>query len=186
MDDIEPTSQTDAWAPSERLMRMALQQAQCAADEGEVPVGAVIVQGQRLVAKAYNQMELLKDPTAHAEILAITQAAAALEDWRLEETVMYVSKEPCPMCAGAIVQARIPIVVWALTDPQRGGAMSLFNMFENPALNHQVQWVSGFLEEDAKKMFQGFFRELREERARKAEITVAARRGASNRRASPQ
>ncbi len=145
-------------------MRMALQQARQAAEADEVPVGAVIVHGSTLIAKAHNQVELLKDPTAHAEILAITQAASALGDWRLEDTVLYVTKEPCPMCAGAIVQARIPIVVWGLTDPKRGGAVSLFNVFNNPALNHRVHAVPGFLEEEARALIQSFFGALRQSR----------------------
>ena len=109
--------------PNLNHMRLALKQAKMAAAMKEVPVGAVIVQGTTLLAQAHNQVEMLHDPTAHAEILAITQAAAALGNWRLEDTVMYVTKEPCPMCAGAIVLARIPLVVWGLTDPLRGGAI---------------------------------------------------------------
>ena len=161
--DRESEAAERPWAPNERYMQMALQQARRAADEGEVPVGAVIVHEHQLIGKAYNQMELLKDPTAHAEILAITQAASALGDWRLENTVLYVTKEPCPMCAGAIVQARIPVVVWGLTDSQRGGAVSLFNQFDNPALNHRVHYVPGFLEEEARSMFQHFFKLRRAE-----------------------
>ena len=142
-------------------MHIALRQAAEAAEEGEVPVGAVILHGATLIAKAHNQVEQLKDPTAHAEILAITQAAAALGDWRLEDTVMYVTKEPCTMCAGAIIQARIPVVVWGMTDPQRGGAISLFNVFDHPALNHRVRYIPGCLAEESMVMVKRFFRERR-------------------------
>ncbi len=149
------------WQPEERHMQTALREAQVAADEGEVPVGAVIVHGTTMIAKAHNQVEMLKDPTAHAEVLAITQAAAALGDWRLEGTVLYVTKEPCPMCAGAIVQARIPMVVWGMTDPQRGGAHSLLNIFQNDALNHRVRFIPEFLGDQSKSLVQGFFRSRR-------------------------
>ena len=142
-------------------MHLALRQAAEAAEEGEVPVGAVILHGTTLIAKAHNQVEQLKDPTAHAEILAITQAAAALGDWRLEDTVMYVTKEPCTMCAGAIIQARIPVVVWGMTDPQRGGAVSLFNVFDHPALNHRVHYIPECLAEESMVMVKRFFQERR-------------------------
>lgn len=153
----------DVWRPEERHMRMALRQAEAAAEAGEVPVGAVIFHGPALVGKAHNQVELLRDPTAHAEILAITQAAAALGDWRLADTVLYVTKEPCPMCAGAIIQARIPVVVWGMTDSARGGARSLFNMFDNPALNHRVHCRTGVLEEECRRLILDFFRRRRTE-----------------------
>jgi tRNA(adenine34) deaminase len=155
------TTNLDAFQPDERYMRLALRQAAEAAKAGEVPVGAVIVQTTSLIAKAHNQVELLKDPTAHAEIIAITQAASALGDWRLADTVLYVTKEPCPMCAGAIVQARIPIVVWGMTDPNRGGARSLFRIFDHPNLTHRVTWFEGVLEEESKALVQGFFKQRR-------------------------
>jgi tRNA(adenine34) deaminase len=151
------TNSADSWAPEERYMRVALQQARHAAEAGEIPVGAVMVHGDVLIAKAHNQVELLKDPTAHAEIIAITQAAAALGDWRLLDTVLYVTKEPCAMCAGAIVNARIPIVVWGMTDPLRGGAQSLFRIFSRPELHHQPQWVSEFLGDECREQMLAFF-----------------------------
>ncbi|HPA79124.1 MAG TPA: nucleoside deaminase, partial [Kiritimatiellia bacterium] len=120
MDDIRQELNPDIL-----YMRMALRQAEAAAEAGEVPVGAVIVHNGEVIGRAHNQVELLKDPTAHAEILAITQAAQALGDWRLLDTVLYVTKEPCPMCAGAIMLARIPKVIWGVDDPQRGGAVSV-------------------------------------------------------------
>ena len=141
-------------------MRAALRQALQAAEAGEVPVGAAIYKDGHLVAQAHNQVELLKDPTAHAEILAITQAASALGDWRLEGTVLYVTKEPCPMCAGAIVLARIPLVVWGMTDPLRGGA-SAFHITQHPALNHHVDHLSGVLEEDCSRIIKEFFKARR-------------------------
>lgn len=148
-------------AVHERYLRVALGQARDAAAEGEVPVGAVIVQDGHLVAKARNQVETLKDPTAHAEILAITQAAAAIGDWRLTGCTLYVTKEPCVMCAGAIILARIPLVVWGMTDPQRGGAVSLFNVLQQADLNHRCEHLAGILEDDCKAVMQEFFRALR-------------------------
>ncbi|MFH0878642.1 MAG: nucleoside deaminase, partial [Lentisphaerota bacterium] len=145
----------------EKYMQMALRQAMIAADAGEVPVGAVIVQGGQLIGKAHNQVETLKDPTAHAEIIAITQAASAVGDWRLTDAVLYVTKEPCPMCAGAIVLARIPLVVWSVTDPLRGGAVSRFNIFQDNNLNHRPEFLSGILEKDCKALLQGFFKARR-------------------------
>lgn len=149
------------WTPQEGFMRVALRQAQRAADAKEVPIGAAIFKGSRLIAQAYNQVEMLKDPTAHAEIIAITQAASALGDWRLTDCALYVTKEPCPMCAGAIILARIPMVVWGVTDPQRGGAISQFQILQNPALNHRAEFRAGFMEEECKAILRGFFKDLR-------------------------
>ena len=147
--------------PHEYWMRLALKQASIAAAEGEVPVGAVISRNNQLIAKAHNQVEMLKDPTAHAEIIAITQAASAAGDWRLTDCVLYVTKEPCPMCAGAIVHARIPLVVWGMTDPQRGGCVSLFNILQSGELNHRAEFISGVLEVESKELMQGFFKKRR-------------------------
>lgn len=145
-------------------MRMALREAERAAEAGEVPCGAIIVKDGQILGKAHNQTELLKDPTAHAEILAITQAAAALENWRLTDAVMYVTKEPCPMCAGAIVLARLKKVVWAVDDPKRGGARSKFEILDHADLNHRVEIQTGVLEAECKSLLQGFFRERRAEK----------------------
>jgi tRNA(adenine34) deaminase len=145
-------------------MRMALREAERAAEAGEVPCGAIIVKGGVIIGKAHNQTELLKDPTAHAEVLAITQAAAALENWRLTDAVMYVTKEPCPMCAGAIVLARLKKVVWAVDDPKRGGARSKFEILDHADLNHRVEIQTGVLEAECKSLLQGFFRERRSEK----------------------
>ena len=144
-------------------MRMALREAERAAEAGEVPCGAIIVKDGQILGKAHNQTELLKDPTAHAEILAITQAAAALENWRLTDAVLYVTKEPCPMCAGAIVLARLKKVVWGCDDPKRGGARSKFEILDHADLNHRVEIQTGVMEAECKSIIQGFFSERRKE-----------------------
>jgi len=142
-------------------MEMALRLACEAGEAGEVPIGALIVHKDgRILGKASNQTETLKDPTAHAEILAITQAAAALGDWRLLDTTLYITKEPCPMCSGSIVLARIPRVVWALNDPLRGG-QSQFNILESSTLNHRPEIVTGVGELLSKDIIQTFFKERR-------------------------
>ncbi|MDD2236950.1 MAG: tRNA adenosine(34) deaminase TadA [Kiritimatiellae bacterium] len=142
-------------------MRMALREAQTAFEQGEVPVGAIIMHHGELIAKAHNQTELLKDPTAHAEMLAITQATSALGDWRLQDCTLYVTKEPCPMCAGAIILARLPLVVWGVDDPKRGGASSVFNILQHPQLNHRSEIIRGVLEDESRILLQRFFRERR-------------------------
>ncbi len=144
-----------------RYMTMALREAEAAAEAGEVPCGAVIVKEGRILGRAHNQVEQLRDPTAHAEILAITQAAAALSDWRLTGCTIYVTKEPCPMCAGAIVLARIPELVFAVPDPKRGGAVSVFSIVDCPTLNHRVHVTQGVLAAECKAELQAFFKKLR-------------------------
>lgn len=143
-------------------MRMALREAEAAAAEDEVPCGAVIVLDGQVIGKAHNQTETLNDPTAHAEILAITQATQAVGNWRLNGAVMYVTKEPCPMCAGALVLARIKKVVWGMTDPIRGGAVSKFQILNTADLNHAVEIETGLMEDDCKAVMQGFFQTLRQ------------------------
>jgi len=158
--------ETDA-ERDERYMRMALRQAELAGESGEVPAGCVIVAWDpatprgRLVGKAHNQVECLKDPTAHAEMLAITQAASALGDWRLVNTTLYVTKEPCAMCAGAIVLARIPRLVFGVPDPRRGGAVSIFTIVDHPALIHRCAVQAGVLEAECRHLLQAFFRARR-------------------------
>lgn len=144
-------------------MGLALREAERAADQGEVPCGAVIVKDDQIIGKAHNQTETLQDPTAHAEVLAITQAAAALNNWRLTDAVLYVTKEPCPMCAGAIVLARIKKVVWALDDPKRGGARSKFEILDHTDLNHRTEIQTGVLHDECKAVLQGFFKKRRAE-----------------------
>ena len=147
----------------EARMRMALRQAKLAAEAGEVPVGAVIYNGGELAGQAWNQTRMLKDPTAHAEMLAITQAASAAGDWRLTDSILYVTKEPCPMCAGAIVLARIPLVVWGMSDPLRGGAVSRFQILQSAELNHRAMVLPGVLEEECTKIIREFFKKRRRE-----------------------
>ena len=139
-------------------MRLALAQAHQAAAAGEVPGGAVVYSGGKLTGRAWNQTRTLNDPTAHAEMIAITQAAAATGDWRLTDSILYVTKEPCPMCAGAIVLARIPLVVWGMTDPLRGGAVSRFPILQSGELNHRAEVMSGVLEEECTALIKDFFR----------------------------
>ena len=148
-------------AVHEARMRQALRQAQRAAEAGEVPVGAVIFNGGTLAGQAWNQTRTLKDPTAHAEIIAITQAAAAAGDWRLTDSILYVTKEPCPMCAGAIVLARIPLVVWGMSDPLRGGAVSRFQILQSAELNHRAEVLSGVLEDECAALIKDFFKKRR-------------------------
>jgi len=139
-------------------MEMALEEAALAADEDEVPVGAVIVSFRHgLLARAHNQRERLNDPTAHAEMIAITPAAAALRSWRLDNCVLYVTLEPCPMCAGAIVQARLPYVVYGCTDPKAGACHTLYTITADPRLNHRASVVSGVLAERCAAVLGEFF-----------------------------
>ena len=145
----------------EHFMRLALAEAAQALAEGEVPIGALIVHADRVIASAHNQREQLKDPTAHAEMIAITQAAGALGDWRLADCTLYVTLEPCPMCAGAIVQARIPLVVYGATDPKAGAVQSLYQLLGDPRLNHRAQIVPGVLGDQCGYVLTRFFQEQR-------------------------
>ncbi len=139
-------------------MQMALEEAHAAAAEDEVPIGCVIVSLERgVIGGAHNQRETLKDPTAHAEMIAITQAAQALQSWRLEKCLLYVTLEPCPMCAGAIVLARIPMVVYGCTDPKAGACDTLYRITNDPRLNHRAQVVGGVLAEQCGAVLSDFF-----------------------------
>lgn len=138
-------------------MLKALEQARGAFEAGEVPVGAVVVHRERIIAEACNQRETLNDPTAHAEIIALTQAAESLGSWRLLDCTLYVTLEPCPMCAGAIVQARIPTVVYGATDPKAGACHSLYQITEDSRLNHQAVVLGGVLQEECREILQEFF-----------------------------
>lgn len=142
-------------------MRQALLEAETAFAEGEVPVGAVIVHGGRIIAAAHNQREALRDPTAHAEMIALTQAAEALGSWRLEDCTLYVTLEPCPMCAGAVVQARLPQVVYGATDPKAGAVDSLYGLLSDPRLNHRCDVIRGVLAEPCGALLTRFFRQQR-------------------------
>jgi len=138
-------------------MLAALDEAARAAEEGETPVGAVIVHQGRIIARAHNQRETLKDPTAHAEMIALTQAAAYLEDWRLTGCTMYVTLEPCPMCAGALVLARIERLVYGPSDPKAGACETLYHITNDRRLNHRVEVASGFMAEPSRALLQEFF-----------------------------
>ena len=141
----------------EGFMRLALKEAEAALAEDEVPVGCVIVRAGKVLARAHNQRERLKDPTAHAEMIAITQAAAARRSWRLENCVLYVTLEPCPMCAGAIVQARIPMVVYGASDPKAGACDTLYRIASDPRLNHRARVVGGVLADRCAALLSDFF-----------------------------
>ena len=145
----------------ELYMRQALGEAQIAAGEDEVPVGAVIVKGDQVVAMAHNQRESLQDPTAHAEMIAITQAAAALGSWRLADCTLYVTLEPCPMCAGAIVQARVPRVVFGADDPKAGAVRSLYQLLNDDRLNHEAKIQGGVLADPCGEILTRFFQNKR-------------------------
>lgn len=147
--------------PHDVWMKRALDQAVAAFDQNEVPVGAVIVHDGRIIAEAGNQRETLNDPTAHAEMIAITQAAEFLGSWRLLECTLYVTLEPCPMCAGAIIQARIPFVVYGAADAKAGACDSLFNITSDIRLNHQAAVLGGVMQEDCRAIMQEFFKQQR-------------------------
>jgi tRNA(adenine34) deaminase len=156
-----PIIETHPLLPHDFWMKKALDQAVLAFDQQEVPVGAVIVYQDRIIAEAYNQRESLKDPTAHAEMIAITQAAEALESWRLLDCTLYVTLEPCPMCAGAIVQARIPRVIYGTSDAKAGACHSLFQITSDIRLNHQAAVLGGVMQDDCRAILQEFFRQQR-------------------------
>ena len=145
----------------EAYMRMALAEAQQAWAEDEVPIGAIVVHEDRVIAAAHNQREQLQDPTAHAEMIAITQAAASLQSWRLEGCQLYVTLEPCPMCAGAILQARIPRLVYGATDPKAGAVHSLYQLLHDDRLNHQTQVTGGVLADACGQLLSDFFQQQR-------------------------
>jgi len=141
----------------EKLMALALEQARSAEAHGDVPIGAVVARGGEPLAVAGNERELRADPTAHAEMLAIRAAAEVLGGWRLPDTTLYVTLEPCAMCAGAIVLARVPTVVYGTADPKAGAAGSVLDVLAEPALNHRPTVLSGVLEEECAALLRGFF-----------------------------
>jgi tRNA(adenine34) deaminase len=148
----------------EFYMREALKLAAKAFEADEVPVGAVVVQGDRVIGRAYNQVEQLKDATAHAEMIAITQANSALGDWRLQDCTLFVTKEPCPMCAGAAMLSRVRRIVFGVKDEKMGGAGSALNIAANPQFNHQIEVVSGLLKDEALALLQSFFQKQRQKK----------------------
>ncbi len=143
----------------EFYMQQALEEAMESLKKGEVPVGAVIVEDGVILGRSHNESISWNDPTAHAEMIALTQAASSLGSWRLLDCVLYVTLEPCLMCAGAIVQARVPVVVWGAGDPKAGAVESLYNLFEDSRLNHQVEHVGHVLEQESSELLWSFFRE---------------------------
>ena len=147
----------------EYFMREALRLAEKAAGRDEVPIGAVVVREGKIIARAYNQVELLKDATAHAEMLALTQAEAAVGDWRLTACDLYVTKEPCAMCAGALVHTRIRRVIFGCADPAAGAAGSIINLLQMPGFNHRCDIASGVLQDDCAVILQNFFRKRRDQ-----------------------
>jgi tRNA(adenine34) deaminase len=145
----------------ESFMREALRLAAKAREADEVPIGAVVVRAGKIIGRAYNQVELLKDATAHAEMLALTQAEAAVGDWRLVDCDLYVTKEPCVMCAGALVHVRMRRVIFGCSDPGSGGAGGIINLLQHPALNHHCEVTSGLLHNECAAILQDFFRKKR-------------------------
>jgi tRNA(adenine34) deaminase len=152
----DPVSKQD-----ERYMQVAIEQARIAEENGDVPIGAVIVCEDRIIGKAYNQREQLQDPTAHAEIIALTQAAAALENWHLNGCTIYVTLEPCPMCAGALVLSRMDRLVYGCDDPKAGACKSLYNIVQDERLNHRLEVSAGILAEQCSKLLRDFFSQRR-------------------------
>ena len=152
---------TNPLQPHDQWMRRALNQARIAFEADEVPVGAVILHKDRVIAESHNQREMLGDPTAHAEMIAITQAADAMDSWRLLECTLYVTLEPCPMCAGAIVQSRIPTVIYGATDPKGGACDTLYQITADIRLNHQAVAIGGVMQEECRSILQEFFRKQR-------------------------
>src|SRR5580658_9368928 len=144
------------------FMGEALRQARKAYRADEVPIGAVIAREGLIIARAWNQVETLKDATAHAEMLAITQAESVVGDWRLTDCDLYVTKEPCPMCAGAIVHARLRRVIYGCPDPKTGGAGGMINLLQMPSLNHQCEITRGVRELECREILQRFFRAKRD------------------------
>jgi tRNA(adenine34) deaminase len=147
----------------QRFMRVAIDQAEIARQNGDVPVGAVIVHEGHLIAKAYNQREQLNDPTAHAEIIALTQAAEAVGNWHLDDCTIYVTLEPCAMCAGALVLARMDRLVYGCDDPKTGACGSLYNIVQDERLNHQLEVTSGVLQKQCSELLGEFFAKRRTE-----------------------
>ncbi len=158
-----PTAVVGDVAPdlAESMMRRALQAAQRAAGQGEVPVGAVVVVGGEIVAIAHNERETESDPTAHAEIVALRRAAARMGSWRLTDAELYATMEPCPMCAGAIVNARLRRLVYGCDDPKAGAVRTLYQLLDDPRLNHRVEVVAGVLAAESAALLKSFFSRLR-------------------------
>jgi tRNA(adenine34) deaminase len=149
----------------EKFMREAIAEATLAFQKGDVPVGAVTVRDGQIIGRGHNRKEELKDPTAHAEMIALQEAARALGGWRLIGVTLYCTMEPCPMCAGAMIQARLPRLVYAMDDPKAGAAGSVVDLLRNERLNHRVEVIAGVLAEKAEELTQSFFQKLRDRRS---------------------
>ena len=160
-DDFSEQSPLVDWDAT--FMRQAFNLAQQAMQQDEVPVGAVVTLGQRVIGAGWNQREALQDPTAHAEMIALTQAAASLESWRLEGCTLYVTLEPCPMCAGALVQSRIARVVYGARDPKADAVDSLFRLLDDSRLNHRAEVTGGVLADQCGSLLSHFFQEKRKQ-----------------------
>ena len=156
--NLEQRAQSD-----DIFMVEALRQAQRAYQRGEVPVGAIVVRAGKVIARAYNQVELLKDATAHAEMLALTMAESIVGDWRLTDCTLYVTKEPCPMCAGALVHCRLERVVFGAPDLKGGAAGGAMNLLQFPSLNHRCEISGGVRQEECVRLLKAFFAERRKE-----------------------
>src|SRR5216110_2837067 len=169
----------------EYFMHEALRLANKAAAANEVPIGAVIVRARKIIARAYNQVELLKHATAHAEMLALTQAEAAVGDWRLTDCDLYVTKEPCVMCAGALIHIRVRRLIFGCADTKSGASGGMINLLQHPGLNHHCEITSGVLQNECAAILQNFFRKRRDEQNvtpqdqqienRKSEIKIRVR-----------
>ncbi len=146
----------------ERFMSLALEEARKAFDEGEIPIGSVLVKDGQVIARAYNRREALSDPTAHAEILVLRQAGFSLGGWRLEETTLYVTVEPCPMCAGALIQARVGLLVYGAREPRTGADISAVELLQDSRFNHRVPVIRGVMESECAELMQRFFSQRRD------------------------
>ncbi|HUG92110.1 MAG TPA: tRNA adenosine(34) deaminase TadA [Planctomycetaceae bacterium] len=154
---LSPDSPENILQPHDRWMRLALEQARRALEADEVPIGAVVVHDERIVGEGHNQRETLGDPTAHAEMIAITQAAGTIGSWRLLDCTLYVTLEPCPMCAGAVVQARVPRVIYGAADPKAGACHTLYRITDDQRLNHRATVMGGVLKEECGAILREFF-----------------------------
>lgn len=147
--------------PDEHWMREALREAQCAIAKGEVPIGAVVVYENQIIGRGHNQVEILRDATAHAEMIALTAAQNALADWRLDQCTIYVTKEPCPMCAGAIMHCRLSRLVYGASDPKLGAAGGALNIIGFQNWNHRCQVMGGVLADECRELLRSFFQSRR-------------------------
>ena len=159
---VQSQEELDRLSRDDDFMQVALLHARRALEHGDVPVGAVLVRDDQVIADAFNEREMRKDPTAHAELLCLRKGAEAIGDWRLTGTTLYVTLEPCPMCAGALVWSRVDRLVYGPQDPIAGAAYSLYNIPQDPRLNHNVEITAGVLEAESAALLRSFFHERRQ------------------------